>query len=234
MKKIISILLAVALLASLGVAALAEERTEEYEDMGINVTYPESFDGLKGVFYPYMMGKIADGVFIGEFLYFAMPEEDFERIMESAEPTEEEIELFQAAQNNLGYLIALSDGVTVEDLSDMLGLANPEEPRAVARHEILCTFGDVARSAAKLLKPGGHFYLVHRPFRLAEIMVTLHEYGLEPKRMRMVYPYIDREPNMVLLDAVRGGRPRLAVEKPLIVYEAPGRYTQEIYDVYGY
>lgn len=114
------------------------------------------------------------------------------------------------------------------------GLANPEEPRAVARHEILCTFGDVARSAAKLLKPGGHFYLVHRPFRLAEIMVTLHEYGLEPKRMRMVYPYIDREPNMVLLDAVRGGRPRLAVEKPLIVYEAPGRYTQEIYDVYGY
>ena len=64
MKKIISILLAVALLASLGVAALAEERTEEYEDMGINVTYPESFDGLKGVFYPYMMGKIADGVFI--------------------------------------------------------------------------------------------------------------------------------------------------------------------------
>ena len=127
MKKIISILLAVALLASLGVAALAEERTEEYEDMGINVTYPESFDGLKGVFYPYMMGKIADGVFIGEFLYFAMPEEDFERIMESAEPTEEEIELFQAAQNNLGYLIALSDGVTVEDLSDMLGLANPED-----------------------------------------------------------------------------------------------------------
>lgn len=127
MKKIISILLAVALLASLGVAALAEERTEEYEDMGINVTYPESFDGLKGVFYPYMMGKIADGVFLGEFLYFAMPEEDFERIMESAEPTEEEIELFQAAQNNLGYLIALSDGVTVENLSDMLGLANPED-----------------------------------------------------------------------------------------------------------
>ena len=84
------------------------------------------------------------------------------------------------------------------------------------------------------MKPGGHFYLVHRPFRLAEIMTTLREYGLEPKRMRLVYPYVDREPNMVLLDCVRGGRPRLSVEKPLIVYKEPGVYTKEIYEVYGY
>lgn len=114
------------------------------------------------------------------------------------------------------------------------GLINPEAPKAVARHEVCCTFDDVARAAAKLLRPGGHFFLVHRPFRLAEIMVILHGYSLEPKRMRMVYPYVDQEPNMVLLDCVRGGRPRLSVEKPLIVYTAPGKYTQEIYDVYGY
>ena len=114
------------------------------------------------------------------------------------------------------------------------GLQNPESPKAIARHEVLCSFEDVAHAAERLLKPGGHFYLVHRPFRLAEIMTTLREHGLEPKRMRLVYPYVDREPNMVLLDCVRGGRPRLAVEKPLIVYKAPGEYTEEIYEVYGY
>ncbi len=114
------------------------------------------------------------------------------------------------------------------------GLTNPEAPKAIARHEILCTLEDVIRQAAKLVKPGGHFYMVHRPFRLAEIMTTLSEYKLEPKRMRLVYPYVDKEPNMVLIEAVRGGKPRMTVEKPLIVFQSPGVYTSEITDLYGY
>ena len=114
------------------------------------------------------------------------------------------------------------------------GLTNPDAPKAIARHEILCTFEDVVKAAAKLLKTGGHFYLVHRPFRLAEIMTTLSQYKLEPKRMQLVYPYVDKEPNMVLLEAVRGGKPRMTVEKPLIIFEAPGVYTSEISEVYGF
>lgn len=114
------------------------------------------------------------------------------------------------------------------------GIANPEAPKAIARHEILCTLEDVASSAAKLLKPGGHFYMVHRPFRLAEIMVILSQYRLEPKRMQLVYPYVDKEPNMVLIEAVRGGRPRMSVEKPLIIFQSPGIYMPEIREVYGY
>lgn len=119
-------------------------------------------------------------------------------------------------------------------MTDQHGLKNPELPKAIARHEILCSFEDVARETAKLLKPGGRFYLVHRPFRLAELIMTLGKYKLEPKRMQLVYPYVDREPNMVLLEACRGGRPRMTVEKPLIVYREPGVYTDEIYDIYGY
>lgn len=76
--------------------------------------------------------------------------------------------------------------------------------------------------------------MVHRPFRLAEIMTMLVKYKLEPKRMQLVYPYIDKEPNMVLIEAVRGGKPRMTVEKPLIVYQSPGVYMPEIYDIYGY
>ncbi|MDO4299398.1 MAG: tRNA1(Val) (adenine(37)-N6)-methyltransferase [Lachnospiraceae bacterium] len=114
------------------------------------------------------------------------------------------------------------------------GLVNPDLEKAAARHELLCTLEDVVRAAGKLVRTGGRFYMVHRPFRLAEIIRTLSEHHLEPKRIRMVYPYVDREPNMVLIEAVRGGKPRVTVEKPLIVYEKPGVYTQEILDVYGY
>ncbi|MCM1088694.1 MAG: tRNA1(Val) (adenine(37)-N6)-methyltransferase [Muribaculaceae bacterium] len=114
------------------------------------------------------------------------------------------------------------------------GLTNPEDAKAVARHEILCTLEDVIAQAAGLLKPGGNFFLVHRPFRLTEILTLLHQYKLEPKRMQMVHPFIDKEPNMVLIEANRGGKPRMRVEKPLIIYKEQGVYMPEIYDIYGY
>lgn len=114
------------------------------------------------------------------------------------------------------------------------GLQSPTSPKAIARHEILCTLEDVISQAARLLKPGGNFFMVHRPFRLAEIMVLLHQYHLEPKRMQLVHPYVDQEPNMVLLEANRGGKPRIRVEPPLVVFKEPGVYMPEICDIYGY
>ncbi len=117
---------------------------------------------------------------------------------------------------------------------DSHGIKNPESCKAIARHEIMCNFDDVARITARMLRPGGRMFLVHRPFRLTEIFDTLTKYELEPKKMKLVYPYVDREPNMVLIEAILGGKRRLSVEKPLIVYESEDRYTQEIYDIYGY
>lgn len=114
------------------------------------------------------------------------------------------------------------------------GLVNPDMPKAIARHEILCTLEDVIAQASALLKENGRFYMVHRPFRLAEIMVLMSRYRLEPKRMKLVYPFVDKEPNMVLIEGLKGGKPRITVEKPLIVYQKPGVYTDEIYDIYGY
>lgn len=114
------------------------------------------------------------------------------------------------------------------------GLTNPDEAKAIARHEVLCTLEDVVRESAKILKPGGHFFMVHRPFRLSEICCCMTKYGIEPKRMQLVYPFVDKEPNMVLIEGIRGGKPRMTVEKPLIVYKEPGVYMDEIYDIYGY
>lgn len=119
-------------------------------------------------------------------------------------------------------------------MNDSHGLKNPDLPKAIARHEVLCTLEDVVREAALLLKPGGRFYMVHRPHRLAEIISVLREYRLEPKRMKLVHPFVDKEANMVLIEAVRGGRSMMKVEAPVIVYREPGVYTDEIYTIYGY
>lgn len=119
-------------------------------------------------------------------------------------------------------------------MTDTHGLKNPHLPKAIARHEVMCTLDDVCREAAKVLKPGGRFYMVHRPHRLAEIVRTLSKYRLEPKRLKMVHPFSDKEANMVLIESVRGGGVFLKVEPPVIVYDKPGVYTDEIYQVYGY
>ena len=112
------------------------------------------------------------------------------------------------------------------------GLRNPDMPKAIARHEVLCNLEDVVSQASRVLKDRGRFYMVHRPFRLAEIMNVLTKYHLEPKRMQLVYPYIDREPNMVLIEALKGGNSRITVEPPLIVYKEPGVYTENILKIY--
>lgn len=119
-------------------------------------------------------------------------------------------------------------------MNDAHGLKNPDLPKAISRHEVLCTLQDVTREAAKLLRPGGRLYLVHRPHRLIEIITALKSVGMEPKRMKMVHPFVDKEANMVLIEAVRGGRSMIKVEAPVVVYKEPGVYTDEIYTIYGY
>lgn len=119
-------------------------------------------------------------------------------------------------------------------MNDNHGLKNPDLPKAIARHEVLCTLEDVVREAAAVLKDKGRIYMVHRPHRLIEIITTMKEYKLEPKRIKMVHPFIDKDANMVLIEATKGGNPFLKVEKPLIVYKEVGKYTDEIYDIYGY
>ena len=150
---------------------------------------------------------------------------------------EHKIEIIQGDIKEAGELFAPASFDTVTSNPPYMigrhGLVNSDMEKASARHEILCTLDDVVKAAACLLQPGGHFYMVHRPFRLAEIICTMTRYKLEPKRMRLVYPYVDKEPNMVLIEGVRGGRPRMTVEPPLIVYAKPGVHTKEILEIYG-
>ena len=114
------------------------------------------------------------------------------------------------------------------------GKVNDDSEHTVsgARHELWCTLEDVISAASYALREQGRFYMVHRPFRLAEIIKTLSRYRLEVKRLRLVYPKEDREPNMVLVEARKGGAEGMKVLPPLIVYDREGAYTKEIMEIY--
>jgi len=118
-------------------------------------------------------------------------------------------------------------------MADTHGLKNPESAKAVARHEVLCSLDDILRESARILKPKGRFFMVHRPFRLAEILAKMSAYRIEPKRLRLVHPHVDKEANMVLIEGLRDGNKQLHVEPPLIVFDGQGEYTKELRDVYG-
>ena len=112
------------------------------------------------------------------------------------------------------------------------GIVNPDSAKAIARHELLCSLDDVIREASRCLKSKGKMYMVHRPNRLVDIFDTMRKYHLEPKRMRLVYPYVNKAANMVLIEAVKGGNSQLIVEEPLIVYKTDGTYTDALLKMY--
>lgn len=99
------------------------------------------------------------------------------------------------------------------------GLTNSADTKTIARHEVLCSLDDILRESMRLLQDKGRFYMIHRPFRLAEILIKMNAYKIEAKRLQFVHPYIDKEPTMVLIEGVRGARSRVTVEPPIIMYE---------------
>ncbi len=112
------------------------------------------------------------------------------------------------------------------------GIINDYSPKAIARHEILCSLEDIVAGASKLLKTSGRFYMINRPNRLIDIICTMRNYKLEPKVIRFIHSYVDKEPTMVLVEAVRSGKPFLTVMPPIIIYDAEGKYTSEVMDIY--
>mgnify|MGYP000947389099 CR=1 FL=1 len=106
--------------------------------------------------------------------------------------------------------------------------------RAAARHEITATLADVVRAAAYALRHGGRLAMVHLPERLGEIIPALHAAGLAMKRLRMVQPRMDKAPNLMLIEAIKGAvLTGMRHEPALIVRDAQGQYTEEIRVIYG-
>jgi tRNA1(Val) A37 N6-methylase TrmN6 len=113
------------------------------------------------------------------------------------------------------------------------GLVNPDDRKAISRHEVKCTLEDVISVSSELLKGGGRFFMVHRPERIADIICLMRQYRLEPKRLRFVHPSYRKCPNLLLIEGLKYGGAFLKFMDPLYVYDDEGNYTREIIEIYG-
>jgi tRNA1(Val) A37 N6-methylase TrmN6 len=110
---------------------------------------------------------------------------------------------------------------------------NESEHYLLARHEFATNLDEICKISQQLLKTNGHLAMVHRPERFIEIVETMTKYNLVPKRIQFVYPKADRDANILLIDAIKDGKP--GGEKflpPLILHKPDGTYTDEVYQIY--
>ena len=114
---------------------------------------------------------------------------------------------------------------------DEPGAADPDE-RYVARHETTADISDFASVSARMLREGGHLYMVHRPDRLADIFTEMRSAGIEPKEMQLVIPKAGRAANIVLIHGVKGAGSELRMLPQLAVHTEEGGYTDEILKCY--
>ena len=111
---------------------------------------------------------------------------------------------------------------------------NPNDKKAIARHEVLAKLDDIVKEAARLLNSKGRFAMVHRPERLLEILDTFQKYHIEPKRLRFVYPKLGSPCNHILIEGIKDGSAGgLVVLPPLIVYNEDNQWTKEVLRIYN-
>ena len=116
---------------------------------------------------------------------------------------------------------------------DNSGLQNEDETKLISRHEITASLEDFINISSKLLKGNGNIYMVHRPERLSDLLYLLKKYNLEPKKLRLVQSYIDSKPKLILVKGTKNAKSFLNIEKPLIIYNKDGSYTDEILKIYN-
>ncbi|MBP3581894.1 MAG: tRNA1(Val) (adenine(37)-N6)-methyltransferase [Clostridia bacterium] len=125
------------------------------------------------------------------------------------------------------------DVITVNPPYNPVGETSTTDEIAIATHELKVNLKDIVVSASKILKFGGKFYMVHRADRLVDIMSLLREYKLEPKVLRIVYPKLTKEPNLVLVEAKKGAKPGIKILNPLILNNEDGTETDELKKIYN-
>ena len=113
------------------------------------------------------------------------------------------------------------------------GAPNIETKKLISRHEVECNLEDIIKISYKLLKSKAEFYMVHRVERIVDIMYLFRKYKLEPKQIRFVHSKQNTAPNLVLIKCIKDGGNHLKIDKPLIVYNEDGTYTDEIYEIYN-
>jgi len=115
----------------------------------------------------------------------------------------------------------------------LAGRINPEEERAVARHEIKACLSDVVSVAEGLLKPSGRFVVIYAAERVIDLVIRMRASRLEPKRLRFIHPKQRSGAILAIAEGVKYGNPGLKVDPPIILYEPEGKYTDEAKKIIG-
>ena len=97
------------------------------------------------------------------------------------------------------------------------GFQNPDGLKAAARHEIFASLDDITQAAAGMLRFGGKFFIVHRMDRLCDVLCSMRNASLEPKRIAFVHPSPEKAPVLILVEGMLGAKPSLKTEKPIYV-----------------
>ncbi|MHB8962533.1 MAG: tRNA1(Val) (adenine(37)-N6)-methyltransferase [Saccharofermentanales bacterium] len=114
------------------------------------------------------------------------------------------------------------------------GQSDVSDVRRIAKEEIFSDAQGIAAATAYLLKPGGLAFYIYRANRLTDVLLALRNSRMEPVRIRFVHPFIGKAPNSFIITSRKHGRPSgLIIEKPLVVFESPGVYTEEVQSMYG-
>ena len=112
-------------------------------------------------------------------------------------------------------------------------IINENIVKSIARHEIEMELEDVMLISKSLLKNEGSLVLVHRTDRLIEIIELMRKHNIEPKRMRLIYPKINTESNLVLIDGRKNGKKGLKILPPLYIHNDDNSYTKEVLEMFG-
>ena len=112
-------------------------------------------------------------------------------------------------------------------------IINENIVKSIARHEIEMELEDVMLISKALLKNEGSLVLVHRTERLIEIIELMRKHNIEPKRMRLIYPKINTESNLVLIDGRKNGKKGLKILPPLYIHNDDNSYTKEVLEMFG-
>jgi tRNA1Val (adenine37-N6)-methyltransferase len=113
------------------------------------------------------------------------------------------------------------------------GRINPQEQKSIARHEIAISLQEVLMVAHFLLKTQGKFFVIYPAVRLVDLFYEMRQCGLEPKTIQCVHSRLDTPARMVLVESVKEGGVELQVREPLIIYDAEGKYTEALQNVYS-
>lgn len=105
---------------------------------------------------------------------------------------------------------------------------NLNDYKTIARHEVKLNIDEIMKISKKLLKNNGNIAIVHRPERLIEIIEAMKKNGIEPKKIQYVYPKINKEANILLIEGVKNGKPGVKILEPLYSHEESGDYTEQI------